>query len=76
VVLGAFGCGAYCNPAVHVAKIFNEALAVYKSHFRKVVFAILDAKTAVNPEGNLAAFAEGLKCNVYKFRDLPTKESV
>lgn len=71
-MLGAFGCGAYCNPAVHVAKIFNEALAVYKSYFRMVAFAILDAKTPINPEGNLAAFAEGLKCKVLKFRELPS----
>eukprot|EP00026_Physarum_polycephalum_P008685 Phypoly_transcript_08780.p1 GENE.Phypoly_transcript_08780~~Phypoly_transcript_08780.p1 ORF type:complete len:438 (+),score=128.42 Phypoly_transcript_08780:151-1464(+) len=70
LVLGAFGCGAYCNPAQHIAKLFNEALAIYKSHFRKVVFAILDAKTAINPEGNLAAFSDGLKCKVFKLRDL------
>lgn len=70
VVLGAFGCGAYSNPASHVAQIFAEAIANFHVAFKVIAFAIIDAKTTMNPEGNLAAFAETLNCHPIKLRDL------
>ena len=44
VVLGAFGCGAFGNPAGHVAAIFREQLMSpeFRGAFATVVFAIID----------------------------------
>eukprot|EP00727_Mastigamoeba_balamuthi_P013568 m51a1_g8834 hypothetical protein (347) ;mRNA; f:402120-403368 len=43
-VLGAFGCGAFGNPAGPVAQVFREQLLSpeFRGAFRRVVFAILD----------------------------------
>lgn len=43
VVLSAFGCGAFMNPASEVAKAYHEALAARHQHFDVVVFAIFNA---------------------------------
>ena len=42
LILGAFGCGAFHNPPVEVAKLFKAELEsdVYKGRFEKVIFAI------------------------------------
>ena len=40
VVLGAFGCGAYCNPAARVASLYAEELAKVLDQFEVVVFSI------------------------------------
>ena len=40
VVLSAFGCGAFGNPASEVAKIYKEELEKSAAHFDDVVFAI------------------------------------
>ncbi len=60
VVLGAFGCGAFCNPPDHVAEIFNEVIhSEYPGCFEEIVFAILDDHNAGkehNPEGNFQPF--------------------
>jgi len=44
VVLGAFGCGAFKNPADVVARLFSEVLLEdeFQGQFRAVVFAILN----------------------------------
>ncbi len=70
LVLGAFGCGAYCNPANHIARLFKEAIATYRHAFTIIAFAIIDAKTSTNPNGNLAAFAQELKLEPVKFSHL------
>ena len=43
VVLGALGCGAWRNPAPHVAEVFAGVLAEpeFRGHFARIVFAIL-----------------------------------
>ena len=58
LVLGAFGCGAFGNPARPVAKIFAEVLASkeFRGAFSNVVFAIIDPVGT----GNLKPFAEEL----------------
>ena len=59
VVLSAFGCGAYGNPPVHVARMFHNAFRL--SSIRHVTFCILDdhnAGRAHNPEGNLRPFRQ------------------
>jgi len=61
VVLSAFGCGAYKNPAEHIALLFKETLQEerWKGCFKLIVFAILldhNSYSHVNPEGNLQPF--------------------
>ena len=43
VVLGAFGCGAFRNPAERVAKIYREELTSYRTDLDVVAFAIFNA---------------------------------
>jgi uncharacterized protein (TIGR02452 family) len=62
LVLSAFGCGAFRNPAHHVAALFREVLREpeFAGVFGGVVFAVLNDHNAVHPgspEGNLAAFS-------------------
>ncbi|MBD5358818.1 MAG: TIGR02452 family protein [Bacteroides sp.] len=61
LVLGAWGCGAFCNPPVHVARLFHEVMeeSEFKNKFRKIVFAIIEdhnSRKAHNPQGNLLPF--------------------
>lgn len=44
LVLGAFGCGMFQNPACDIAAIFNTALAKYAGKFDQIVFAVYDSK--------------------------------
>jgi hypothetical protein len=43
VVLGAFGCGAFRNPAESVAGIYREQISERRSHFTVIAFAIYHA---------------------------------
>lgn len=61
LVLGALGCGAFCNPPSHVAKLFHEVMEEpeFKNKYAKIVFAIIDDHNAHqkhNPEGNYLPF--------------------
>jgi len=58
LVLGAFGCGAFGNPAGPVAAIFREQLASpeFRGAFARVVFAIIDPLGT----GNLKPFRQEL----------------
>lgn len=63
LVLGALGCGAFCNPPRHIAKLFHEVLEEpeFANKYRRIVFAILDdhnAHKSHNPEGNFKPFAD------------------
>ena len=66
VVCIAVGCGAFQNPAVHVAQLFAEVLQlpeVQASCVEEACFAVLDDHNAFhkfNPDGNFAAFARTL----------------
>jgi uncharacterized protein (TIGR02452 family) len=40
LVLGAFGCGAFGNPPVQVAHMFNEIIHVYNKCFKHIIFAV------------------------------------
>ena len=48
LILGAFGCGAFCNPPEVVARAFKESLEKYKYCFKYVEFAVYckDTETA------------------------------
>jgi len=58
LVLGAFGCGAFGNPAGPVAAIFREQLESmeWRGYFSRVVFAVLDPLDT----GNLGPFRREL----------------
>lgn len=63
LVLGALGCGAFCNPPSHIAQLFHEVFEEpeFKNKYRIVSFAVLDdhnAHKAHNPEGNYKPFVE------------------
>lgn len=63
LVLGALGCGAFCNPPSHIAKLFHEVFEEpeFKNKYKLVCFAILDdhnAHKAHNPEGNYKPFVD------------------
>ena len=53
LLLGAFGCGAYKNPPVHMAKLFREVINEdeFKTRFKVIAFAIVG-------DQNLAAFRD------------------
>ena len=65
LVLGAFGCGAFGNPAAEVAALFRDELCcTFRDHFARVVFAILpdnhhDDKVAIFRRVLLPADPEG-----------------
>lgn len=61
LVLGALGCGAFCNPPSHIAQLFHEVFEEpeFKNKYRLICFAILDDHNAHkrhNPEGNYIPF--------------------
>lgn len=61
LILGAFGCGAFHNPAKEVAKIFKEELEseTFKNRFEKVIFAIKSDHN--DTQGNYCKFLEVFK---------------
>ena len=68
LVLPAWGCGAFKNPASEVAGCFKEVFeeAEFLGAFEEICFAVLDdhnAKHEFNPEGNFKPFLDtfGLK---------------
>lgn len=61
LILPAWGCGAYKNPAYEVARCFDEVFEEpeFKGAFEEVCFAILDDHNAhheFNPDGNFKPF--------------------
>jgi hypothetical protein len=55
VVLGAFGCGAFKNPADRVARVYREEIAKAYEDFSVIAFAVFSAGYGPN---NYAPFAE------------------
>jgi len=56
LVLGAFGCGAFANPPEQVARLFHEALQLFPSIFKKVIFAIISRPDS--PDQNFEVFRD------------------
>ena len=61
LLLPAWGCGAFYNPAAEVARCFSEVFnePEFKGAFDEICFAILDDHNATrvdNPEGNYIPF--------------------
>jgi len=44
LVLGALGCGVFCNPPLEVAELFRDAIKKYGGHFKRIGFAVLTTK--------------------------------
>jgi hypothetical protein len=59
VVLGAFGCGAFRNPAQRVAQIYREEIMARKADFAVIAFAVFSA--GYGPD-NFTPFAEVMRC--------------
>ena len=63
LVLGALGCGAFCNPPRHIAKLFHEVMnePEFKNTYKLITFAILEDHNSHkdhNKEGNYLPFKE------------------
>lgn len=63
LVLGALGCGAFCNPPSHIARLFHEVFeeSEFKNKYCLISFAILDdhnSHRSHNPEGNYLPFVK------------------
>jgi Uncharacterized protein conserved in bacteria (DUF2263) len=63
VVFGAFGCGAFRNPAFRVAEIYREEITAHRTNFAVIAFAIFSAGYGPN---NYAPFAEAMNCSVFE----------
>lgn len=59
VVLGAFGCGAFRNPAQRVAQIYREEIMARKADFAVIAFAVFSA--GYGPD-NYTPFTEAMGC--------------
>eukprot|EP01112_Ceratiomyxa_fruticulosa_P022477 TRINITY_DN822_c0_g1_i5.p1 TRINITY_DN822_c0_g1~~TRINITY_DN822_c0_g1_i5.p1 ORF type:complete len:387 (-),score=72.72 TRINITY_DN822_c0_g1_i5:43-1203(-) len=80
VVLSAFGCGVYRNPATHIARLWKEVLntqvtkdrkvGTFLDHFKLVVFAIVDQRNEINCEGTLMPFAKEFNIEPIKLHSL------
>ena len=62
VVFGAFGCGAFRNPADRVAQIYREEIMARRANFAVIAFAVFSA--GYGPD-NYAPFAEAMRCEGY-----------
>ena len=61
LVLSALGCGAFKNPAGHIASIFKSVILQYAGFFNIIYFAIVDdhnADNKINQQGNFLPFRE------------------
>ena len=61
LVLSAFGCGAFKNPPMHMARIFGSVIKQYAGFFKLIAFAIVDDHNSghhLNPEGNYKPFKD------------------
>lgn len=61
LVLGALGCGAFCNPPEHIARLFHEVMMEpeFANKYKLIVFAILEDHNSHrkhNFEGNFLPF--------------------
>jgi hypothetical protein len=59
VVLGAFGCGAFRNPAHRIAQFYREEIMARKANFAVIAFAVFSA--GYGPD-NFTPFAEAMRC--------------
>lgn len=58
LILGAFGCGAFCNPPEVVAQVFAELSEKYRTCFDLIEYAVYHTKYE---KANLEAFKDAMK---------------
>ena len=68
LVLGALGCGAFCNPPRHIARLFHEVIMEmeFVNKYKHIVFAILEdhnSHRTHNTEGNYLPFKREFENN-------------
>lgn len=61
MVLGAFGCGAFQNPAEHVARVHREEIELCADAFDVLAFAVFHAGYGPN---DFTPFAEAFRRGV------------
>ncbi len=57
LILGAFGCGAFCNPPEVVAKVFAEYTEKYRKCFDVIEYAVFHTEKET---ANYRAFKRGI----------------
>lgn len=58
LILGAFGCGAFCNPPGLVAEVFAEFTEKYRGYFDVIEYAVYHTEREM---ANYEAFKEAMK---------------
>lgn len=58
LILGAFGCGAFCNPPELVAEVFAEVTKKYRKCFAVIEYAVYHRE---RENANYAAFEKAMK---------------
>ena len=58
LILGAFGCGAFCNPPELVAEVFAEFTEKYRKYFDVIEYAVFHTERETK---NYVAFKETMK---------------
>ena len=58
LILGAFGCGAFCNPPKLVAEVFAEFTRKYRKHFDVIEYAVFHTE---RQRENYEAFKDAIE---------------
>ena len=58
LILGAFGCGAFCNPPKVVAEVFAKCVEEYGKYFEVIEFAVYHTD---REKANFEAFEQEMK---------------
>lgn len=58
LILGAFGCGAFCNPPKVVAEVFAQCVEEYRKYFEVIEFAVYHTE---REKANFEAFEQMMK---------------
>lgn len=58
LILGAFGCGAFCNPPELVAKVFAKFTEKYRDNFEVIEYAVFHTERET---ANYKAFKDAMK---------------
>lgn len=58
IILGAFGCGAFRNDPVTVAKAYYDVVKEYRNHFKNIEFAVFCGRESTNYDVFNAQFKE------------------
>lgn len=75
LILGAFGCGAFCNPPEIVAKAFYDVQKKYENYFETIEYAVFcGGHETQNYEGFCEAFGAKKQYDLSRFLDAHEKD--